>query len=234
MTSSLKNFLLLSAIACATLTAAQTKPTSRPSPDATWTKMYAARCGPVTRRCPPSTNGYENAFNGDPRLSALLKSSFPQHQWFWSDHHKLTPLPDLIQEFIADPGGLSLDEDRYVTADGGVPHLNDLGRGMLWIDTGVRPANAIFVATNLIGGDGDGGFHLWIFSSTKLNWQHLPPAFNVSLKRWFSTIAEPGYNGTSGYSFNFALVTIVEPNGGMEDITPESLHLRSIETGAKQ
>ena len=203
--------------------------------DAAWAKMYATRCGPATRRCPPSTNGYENAFNGDPRLSTLLKSSFPQHQWFRSDHHKLTPLPDLIQMFIGVPGGLSLDEDRYVTADGCVPHLCDVNRGMLWIDTGVHPADAIFVATNLVSGDGSqDASHLWIFSSNKLNWQHLPPSFLISLPRWLSTIAKPGYYGTSGYPFNFVLATIVQPNGEMEDITPETLHLRSIEPGAKQ
>jgi len=30
-------------------------------------------------------------------------------------------------------------------------------------------------------------YHLWIFSSTKLNWQNLPPSFSVSLPRWLST-----------------------------------------------
>jgi hypothetical protein len=218
---------LISALACTAPALAQSaqKPTPPVSTkDATWTREYA-------------TNGKD--IKWDTRFIPLLKASFPQHQWFWYDHYKSTSLPDLIQTFLGVSGSALLDEDRYVTADGCVPHDCVANRGMLWIDTGTQPATLIFAATNLVSGNGPEGYHLWIFSSTKLNWQHLPPWFSVSLPRWLTTIAKPGYRGTSGYHYKFALATIVQPNGVMEDITPETLPLGITEigttkTGAKQ
>jgi hypothetical protein len=223
---------LISLFICAIPTLGQNaqKPTpSASTKDATWTRQFAV---PFNTQQAPTVHG--KLFT-DPRFLPLLRASFPQRQWFWYDHGRLVSTDNLIDTFLGVSfGDPILDEGRYVTTDGCVPHVCDVDRGMLWIDTGVHPADTIFVATNLVGGNGSAGFHLWMFSSTKLNWQHLPPAFLVSLTRWLSTIAEPGYNGTSGYSFNFVLATIVQPSGVIEDITPETLHLRSIEPGAKQ
>jgi len=179
--------------------------------------------------------GDENRLTNDPRFGALLKASFPQRQWFWFEHGRLVSTADLIITFIGVPGDAILDDGRYVTADGCVPHDCVANRGMLWIDSQSHPATLIFAGIGLVSGEASqDASRLWIFSSTKLNWQHLPPSFLASLPRWLSTIAKPDYKGTNGYRYNFVLATIVQPNGLMEDITPETLHLRSKEPGAKQ
>jgi len=190
------------------------------------------------RRCPPSTNGYENEFNGDPRLSALLKSSFPQHQWFWYDHYKFTPLPDLIQTFIGVPGSALLDEDRYLTANGCVPH-DCTTRGMLWIDTTAHPAKLIFVATgDVSAGTGDKGASsmLWIFSSSKLNWQKLPQAFLNSLHRWQNDLTEQDRKGHVAWidQGGFLVANLVQSTGEIVVITPSVLGLEPATPGAKQ
>jgi hypothetical protein len=198
--------------------------------DAAWTRAFAVPFSPH------AADGQGNApsLTIDPRFEPLLKASFPQRQWFWYDHGRLVSTADLIRTYMSTSGGAILDEGRYVTADGCVPHVCDALHGMLWIDTGVHPAELIFAGTILVSGNGeDERYHLWIFSSTKLNWQHLPPSFLISLPRWLSTIRKLD-NGTNRPHFKFALVTIVQPNGIMEDLTPETLPLGTIEIGAKQ
>jgi hypothetical protein len=196
---------------------------SAPATDATWTRQLAV---PFNPQLAPTVQG---KLITDLRFLPLLKASFPQHQWFWYDHDSLVSMDDLIYAFLAVSfGDPILDQGRYVTVNGCVAHVCNVDQGMLWIDTGVRPASLIFAAANLVSGNGPAAYHLWIFSSTKLNWQHLPPSFSVSLPRWLST------SGSSGTSFKFDLVTIVQPNGIMEDISPETLPIGTTETGAKQ
>jgi hypothetical protein len=203
-------------------------------PDAAFTRDFAVPWQDTPAHATSDNEvGRENALNGDPRFAVLLRSAFHQKQWFWLDHYRFTPLPDLIETFIGVPGSAILDEGRYVTLDGCVPH-DCTDRGMLWIDSESQPASLIFAATRPVNGDGPAGDHLWLFSSVKLNWQHLPPSFLVSLPRWFETIGKPGYSGTSGYRFDFVLATIVQPNGIMEDLSPATLHLRNTQTGAQQ
>ena len=205
-----------------------TRPAS--TKDATWMRTFAVPFDP--QKAEGDELGNENGLTNDPRFEALLKASFSQRQWFWYEHGQLVSTADLIETFIGVPGGAILDEGRYVTADGCVPHDCE-DRGMLWIDTGTLPATLIFVGINLVGGSSNSQetSHLWIFSSRKLNWQKLPNSFTASLPRWLATIAKPGYHGTGGYHYKFALATIVQPNGVTEDITPETLPLGNIDIG---
>lgn len=201
--------------------------------DAAWTRAYATPKPDTSESALPAGN---RDIKWDPRFIPLMRSAFHQRQWFWFDHDHFTALPELIQIFIGVPGGVTLDDDRYVTVTGCVPHAcTDVG--MVWIDTGTHPATLIFAATQLVSDsvEHDGTpTHLWLFASSQQNWQHLPPDFSASLTRWLSTIAQPGYRGTNGYSFDFILATIVQPNGAMEDLTPDTFHLRSIKPGATQ
>lgn len=200
--------------------------------DAAWTREYAA---PFVTSEAASTEGIgrESWLNLDPRFAALLRSSFPQKQWFWHDQYRFTSVPELIQEFIGVPGDAILDNGRYVTVDGGVPHAA-FDRGMLWIDTGQRPALLIFAGANLVAGGDNNPYHLWVFSSAKVNWTILPSPFLTSLRRWISIIGAKGYRGTAGYHYNFVLATFVQPNGEMQDIFPSVLHLSTTESGAKE
>jgi len=224
---------LISLFICAIPTLGQNaqKPTpSASTKDATWTRTFAVPFNPL--KAANDDQGKENELNIDPRFRPLLKSSFPQRQWFWYEHGQLVSTADLIETFIGVPGDAILDEGRYVTADGCVPHDCDANRGMLWIDTGTQPATLIFVGINPVSGNSSQETsRLWIFSSRKLDWQKLPNSFTTSLTRWLSTIAKQDYRGTGGYHYKFALATIVQPNGVMEDITPETLSLGIAEIG---
>jgi hypothetical protein len=229
---------LLSLLICVAPALAQNtqKPASpNPATDATWTKKFAVSFNPQQAA---GEQGQKNIII-DPRFEPLLKASFPQRQWFWHEHGRLVSMDSLIYSSIATGGDVLLDEGRYVTIDGCYVGICDVVRGMLWIDTGIKPANMIFVSTQLVSGDGPERYQLWIFSSRKLDWQHLPPAFSTSLPRWLCNIETPGYNAGNGYNLRFVLANIVQPNGVIEDISPETLHIRTLvigttKTGAKQ
>lgn len=198
--------------------------------DAAWTKDFAVPNVPSNQ-----LQGRENALNWAPRFLPLLQSSFPQKQWFWYDHHHFTPVSGLVQTFMGVPGDVILDDDRYVTADGCVPHACAGYRGMLWIDSSAHPAVLIFAAINMVNNEsGKEADHLWLFTSKKLNWTHLPQPFLSSLQHWQQKLAAKGYMGTTGYHYNFLVATIVQPNGEMVDISPTVLRLGTSASGAKQ
>jgi hypothetical protein len=186
--------------------------------DASWARSFAAPGAPSANG---GDIGDENRLVNDPRFELLLKASFPQKQWIWFERGKLLSLPDMVQFFLGVPGDALLDENRYVTLDGCVPHDCD-DRGMLWMDTGNERALLIFAGTGMVrSNDGSSQTHLWIYTSEKLNWQHMPTSFLASLHRWLATIGADTYRGTSGYRYTFTLVTVVGPNGIMEDIGPD-------------
>jgi hypothetical protein len=197
--------------------------TPAPATDATWTRAFAVPGPPSTSA---ASSGQAGRLESDPRFATLLQASFPQRQFFWYDHWKLTPLPEMIQMFMSIPGDAILDDNRYVTVDGCVVHDCDSNRGMLWIDTGTHPATLIFAGINPItSGAPPFENHLWVFTSQKLNWQHMPPGFMTSLHRWLPTIGANGYRGTNGYRYNFSIETIVQPRGVMVDLGPDILGL---------
>jgi hypothetical protein len=220
--------IALAAVPCAARPAAHT---TIAATDASWVRSYAgpAEALPTTAHA-PDVQGRENALLWDARFLPLLRSSFPQHQWFWRDHGEFTPLPDLIRTFMGVPGSALLDKDRYVTASGCVPH--DCGdKGMLWIDTGSEPARLVFAATGIVNEGPQRASlpardHLWLFCSRPLNWQKLPLELLSSIRRW---------NDRTAMAFGpqpFILVTIVQPTGEIVDLAPALLQLS--EPGAKQ
>lgn len=162
----------------------------------------------------------------DPRFEPLLKDSFSQRQWIWYEHGRLISLSAMIRSFLGIPGNALLDADRYVTVDGCVPHDCTGNRGMLWIDTGGRRAVLIFAGINLVvSNTAPSMYHLWIFSSEKENWQHFPPSFLASLHRWLTTTGMDFDFHDRWVPYQFALVTVVGPNGIMNDIGPDILGL---------
>ncbi len=118
------------------------------------------------------------------------------------------------------PGSVLLEENRYVTINGCVPH--DCGdRGMVWIDT--APAEKLLLIFAATGGISNGptdtgsSIHLWLFSSTKLNWQKLPPSFQSSFTRWWNKTTQVWNESVPE---KVVLVTIVQPSGEMVDLSP--------------
>jgi hypothetical protein len=196
---------------------------ARSDTDASWAKAYATSCGSNGKYlCPPSTNGYENAFNGDSRLPGLLKRSLPQQQSWWVNGHGggSAPVSSIVQELIGVPKDLFVDNDRYVTATGCVPH-DCADNGMLWIDAGAHPATVIFVAevgiTSVKGGNNN---HLWIYASSHQNFEALPQNFLISLKRWHKSIA------TEESPQSVSVATLVQPNGLMSDLTYDTVFFK--------
>ena len=213
--------------------AQQTHAASAHAGDATWTKSFAAPC--TTTPCPLHGVGEENKLSTDRRLRPLLRSSLHQKEWFFSETHNFMPVADIVSTFIGVPGNAVLDDDRYVTADGCVPHTCDILRGMLWVDTSAEPATVIFAATDAVDSVDyakqiyKDQFHLWLFvSGNRWPTAALPQEFLSSLKRWHDI------NDANGYKQDIALVTIVQPDGGQIDLTYSKLFLQRNSTGAKQ
>ena len=190
--------------------------------DASWAKSYATDCGSAMKHpCPPSSNGYENEFMGDARLMPLLKRALPQTEGWWvNGYGGSASVSGLAREFLGVPGGLVVDEDRYVTATGCVPH-DCTTHGMLWIDTGSQPATVIFVGEELLAGKGKGesGYHLYLYTSRELatcyagkrHIEMFSPDFLRNLRRWQAA-------SVSKYDEQkVVLVTTVWPNGRSDD-----------------
>ncbi len=220
------NFLTLSAafvFSLAALGAGAQSVNAHPNStgDAAWAMTYATDCGAAMKHpCPLSSTGYENEFNGDPRLPALLKRSLPQSESWWvNGYGGSAPVSSIVQEFIGVPQGLLLDDDRYVTASGCVPH-DCVTNGMLWIDTGTQPATVVFVASVSIQSfKGDAGNHLWLYASKTLNFEVLPPDLLAGIARWHNSII----NSKPLFSQSVTVATLVQPNGRMRDLTYDML-----------
>lgn len=205
--------------------------------DAVWTKSFATPYQPVSpdQSFTQNQQGRENALNGDPRFATLLKDSFHQHQWFWYEHSRLVPIADLIQTFIGVPGKVILNDNRYVTANGCVPH--DCGdRGMVWIDTNIEPATVIFAAAVAVSGGPE--THLWLFTSKHLNTGQMQPAFLSSLKHWIeknnADIDSKKDPALAIFKEDIILVTVVQPNGEQDELKYSMLSAAKNELGAKK
>lgn len=203
--------IVLSLVICFAMFARASEVLPASIPDTSWVRDFAS---------PVSEKGRENQLNWDPRFRALLQSSLPQHQFFWRDHGRFTLLPALVQTFIGVPGSVLLEHDRYVTIDGCVPH--DCGdRGLVWIDTvPSKHSPVIFVATsNINNGPSETGspIHLWLFSSTTLDWQKMPPQFLSSLSEWWNSTTKAWAKLVPE---RIVLITIVQPSGEMVDLSP--------------
>ena len=197
---------------------AQTENAPPGGSDISWIRGFAVPATPETLAAIEA--GEENRLNIDPRFEALLKISLRQHQSFWLDHGRFTPVAELAQEFIGVPGSVLLHENRYVTVNGCVPH-DCRDRGFMWIDTAVagKPV-LIFAATGAVSNgpaDRDSHVHLWLFSSTQLNWQKLAPQFRSSLTQWWNKTTQTWREWATE---RIVLATLVQPSGEMVDLSP--------------
>jgi hypothetical protein len=198
-----------------------------------WIKDYASGCPGNQTPCPASPRGRENALNWDPRFLPLLKKSFRQQQHWWTGRSGTAPVSGMVQTFLGVPGDVFLDDDRFVTATGCVPH-DCLDTGLLWIDTGSHPATLVFVATDAIHNiTGESATHLWLYTSTHLDFSNLPPDLLKNLDRWHTAHSPPRF------PMNVPMATLVQPNGLSTDLTWDTLFYQQNQphfpkTGAQQ
>ena len=184
---------------------------AKPAPagyDLAWARAFAA----------PGASDADHKW--DDRFRALMRTSFSQQQRFWRDHGHFPTVPELVQVFLGVPGGVTLDQDRFVTMDGCVPHACS-ARGMVWIDTrGTGKPLVIFVAPEDVStADSEkvAEQHLWLYASDPVNWQKMPDDFKSSLGRWYAAyraVWKP-YN-----SMRVSMLTLVEPDGLTYDLSP--------------
>lgn len=134
-------------------------------------------------------------------------------------------MPELVMTFLGVPEGVTLDQDRFVTMDGCVPHACS-ARGMVWIDTrGNGKPLVIFVAPQDVSTaetDKRALQHLWLFSSTELNWQKMPPQFELSLLRWYESYRQ---TWAEEYRIDALMLSLVQPSNLTYDLSPGLLGL---------
>ena len=155
----------------------------------------------------------------DPQFAALLTRALPQRQFF-EGNMTLTKAAEYYMG--VGTGRVTVDEGRYATVTGCVPHMCNTNEGLLWVDTQSARPQVLFAALDPIAGtQGEGGtttWHLWIFGSQLLHadFDHvdaLPDDFMKQLKDWAGD--RP-----------VASAIFVEPSGILIPLLPkESLHL---------
>jgi len=218
----MKRFVLAVSLFLVTILHGQQPETStKTSANLSWIREAAASS-------PSSEDARAVAVKSDPRFTSLLRSSLHQQQFFWRDHGQFTALPELVQLFVGVPGSTLVHEQRFVVLNGCVPHSCS-ARGMLWIDTQSTQPALIFVATDDVhGADSDKGamIHLWLFSSTKLNWQQLPPSFTSSMGEWWVSTTKVWQKY---YTERVTIVSLVQPSGEIVTLSPSLFHFAALD-----
>ena len=167
----------------------------------------------------PGPGNRENELIGDPRFKALLKQNLTAPQSFWETNK---PLSDVALEFLAVPGDVTGDENRYVSVTGCVPHFCP-SRGLLWVDLGLAHPLIVFNAIDWIKEnratvDKGAAYALWIFPNRVLNPEHPPDALIRSIARWTS---QPSPGSTELQ--NITRVFLVDPDGTPHPVTPSAI-----------
>jgi hypothetical protein len=171
----------------------------------------------------PAPEGNENGLTNDPRFSELLKKHLKSPQSFWG---KNKPLSAVAIEFLAVPGSAIADDNRYLSADGCVPHFCP-ERGLLWADLGATHPLIVFAAIDWIKDnkttdDSGSAYTMWVFSNRALDAAHLPAALIQSIARW---TARP--YGKTDVLQNITRVYMVDPDGTPHPASPADVRARN-------
>ena len=186
--------------------------------DVSWLAPYAN----------PAPDGRGSELTRDSRFKLFLRDHLTAHQIFWNENESLG---DTAIEFLGVPGQVVLDDNRYFSFDGCVPHFCP-SRGLLFVDIGTPHPLVVFVAIdwvkdNKVPGQTGAEYTLWLFSNRALNiaggtddanTEHVPPALIHTISRW---AAQP----TSGSTVlpNITHTVLVDPTGTPLQVPPASL-----------
>lgn len=147
---------------------------------------------------PPPAEGRENDLIQDPHFLPFLKQYLTAPQAFWGPQQegRRKTLADTAYDFLAVPGKVIQDDNRYITATGSVFRVRG-SRGLLFVDLNEAHPLVVFAAIDWIRDgkttdDPAAEYTLWIFPNRApgptSEPQHLAPALQHSLARW---LAEP-------------------------------------------
>jgi len=156
---------------------------------------------------PPPADGRENQLIQDPNFLPFLDEYFKAPQSFWGPSptdpkapmHKT--LAQTIYDFLALPGSVIADENRYITVTGEVFRFQS-SRGLVFADLDSPHPLVVFAAIDWIRDaksvhDPEAEYTLWIFPDQPpgptSNPLSLPPPLLRSLTHWMATPA-PGTN----------------------------------------
>ena len=176
--------------------------------DAEWLWQYS----------PPPADGREHELIQDPHFLPFLQQNFTAPQSFWGPQGEgqRKTLAQTAYDFLAIPGKVIADQNRYITATGSVFHFRS-SRGLLFVDLNDPQALAVFAAIDWIRDSKttdqpDAEYTLWIFPNrvlgTGLAPHSLPPPLQRSLIRW---MAEPLPG--SGIVEKVTAAILVDPDG---------------------
>ena len=190
------------------------KKPKRPKTDVEWLWRYS----------PPPTEGRENDLIRDPHFQPFLNEYLTAPQSFWGpqqDGQRKT-LAQTAYDFLAVPGKVIADDNRYVTATGSVFHFRS-SRGLLFVDLNEAHPLVVFAAIDWIRDSKttdqpDAEYTMWIFPdrvlSASAGSSSLPPALERSLTRW---MAEPLPG--SGIVEKITAAILVDPSGTPHQIS---------------
>ncbi len=160
------------------------KKTKRQRGDAEWLWQYS----------PPPADGREDDLIRDPHFLPFLSEYLTAPQSFWGpqkDGQRKT-LAETAYDFLAIPGKVIADDNRYITATGSVFHFRS-SRGLLFVDLNEAHPLVVFAAIDWIRDSrttdqADAEYTLWIFPNRVLRVTKdsgsLPPPLTRSLTRW--------------------------------------------------
>ena len=171
---------------------------------------------------PPPVDGREHELLQDPSFPPFLDEYFRAPQSFWgpaptdpkSPQHK--SLATTVYDFLAIPGKVIADDNRYMTVTGSVFRVRT-SRGLVFADLNAKNPLVLFAAIDWIReshatDEPDAEYTLWLFPNQapgpSQQPDSLPPAVLRSLTRW---MAEP-VAGTSTVQKITAAI-LVMPDG---------------------
>ncbi len=171
-------------------------------------------------------DGRENELLQDPRFQPFLAHHLTSPQAFWgAPSGPRKSLADTAFDFLAVPGPIVADQDRFLSITGCVFHFCS-NRGLLWVDlnqTTILFAAIDWTTEDRTPDDPASTYTLWVFAGQPLSPDHdapnrIPPAFLTAIRRWTGQPA-PG----SHHLQHITTAVLVDPDGTPHTLPPDTL-----------
>jgi hypothetical protein len=171
-------------------------------------------------------DGRQNELLQDPRFQPFLAHHLTAPQAFWGPAEApRKSLADTAFDFLAVPGQVLADQDRYLTITGCVYHFCS-NRGLLWVD--LNQSTVLFAAIDWTTEDRTpddpaSTYTLWVFADQTLSPtpeapNRIPPAFLAAIRRWTAQ-PTPG----SHHLQHITTAVLVDPDGTPHTLPPATL-----------